>query len=364
MAQYNSGAAKSAVDLDWQCDRLAATQIAATLAVFTMRVTLMFAFWCLALVCLAALCSLRAGPACAGNRSASTVVVACIRGAVAIHAIVVIMSAYATLWVDNTISFAGLLNAKSILFIWLELAGALLALVMLNVLNIKDTLLLFIATATLAVVSIRTYAPGFYGWDLLPLGWYVPLAAAILLCALFRQRLARYARQPKDIYLQRGAIVGFLLLFLVPGMAAQCAAPLLTPTPRAADPLGKFGIALDRALDNQPDAIAFADLTNFEWNLVELYHSYTAENHLSGAARMGVALPARARFGINDGFYLAVFINNGKVVHYEPIPSAIASFRQQGAPSPIKLKCRDAIFAVSYSNGGRDFARLGHLSKR
>ena len=324
----------------------------------------MFAFWCLTLVCLATLWSLRAGAGYGGNRSASTFVVAGIRGAVAVHTAIVIMSVYAMLWVNDTISFAGLFSVKSMLFVWLELAGALLALALLNVLNIKDTLLLFAAAAMLAVVSIRTYAPGFYGWDLLPLGWYVPLTASILLGALPWRWRGRYARRIKDLYLQRGAAVAFLLLFLVPGMAAQCAAPLLTPAPRAADPPGKFSVALHQALESQPDTIAFADVANFEWSIIELYHSYTAENQLSGAARMGVALPARARFGINDGFYLAVFINNGKVVHYEPVPAAIANFRQQDAPNPIRLKYRDAIFAVRYPNDGPGFAQLTPASGR
>ena len=69
----------------------------------------------------------------------------------------------------------------------------------------------------------------------------------------------------------------------------------------------------------------------------------------------------KAGFGINEGFYLVVFINEGRVAHYESIPSRVAHFGYVGAPNPIRLGYDEAIFVARYRDsdrGGRGSRRL------
>ena len=85
----------------------------------------------------------------------------------------------------------------------------------------------------------------------------------------------------------------------------------------AANPDDAFGESLQTALSVRPSQIRFSDLTDFEWDTVEIYGSYTYRESISPIAREGTDIVSRSYFGYNELGDLAVFIKGGEVVYYE-----------------------------------------------
>lgn len=265
--------------------------------------------------------------------------------AAGIHSVVAVMT------LEATAQGSGALAVALVAFVWTELTLTLLVLVSLHWRKTKAPFALAgIAVAAFVFASVWFYTPSLYGWDLRPLGWYAVLITFIPMM-LFAALLLRHCIPlfSQYNYLWRGLIAVFLLMLLF-GVALHMFIASSS----------HFRVELNRALNSRPDEVNFAELTDFEWETVELYGAYTYESHFSPAARNGLDRMTKAGFGINEGFYLVVFINKGRVVHYESIPSRVAQFGYVGVPNPIRLGYDEAIFVARY----RDFDRDGRGSRR
>ena len=233
---------------------------------------------------------------------------------------------------------------------WTALAGGALVLALLSatIWNIRRA-------ALGAVVSISVfgcavwYAPTIYGWDLRPLGWYAILATAIPVLAFL------------TIFLRRAPIFRrFRRLRLGTAIALFAALACAVALQMAANPDDAFGESLQTALSVRPNQIRFSDLTDFEWDTVEIYGSYTYRESISPIAREGTDIVSRSYFGYNELGDLAVFIKGGEVVYYELVWHDRHGFRfPPGLQNPIVLTPEDAVFNVEYRDDG--YRRLAIL---
>ena len=184
--------------------------------------------------------------------------------AVGLHSVVAVMTPEATAQVSGSLAVA------LVAFVWTELTLTLLVLVSLHWWKTNVLFALAgIAVAAFVFASVWFYTPSLYGWDLRPLGWYALLITFIplmlLAALLLRHHIPLFSR---NNYFWRGLIAALLLVALF-GVALHTFIASSS----------HFRVELNRALNSRPDEVNFADLTDFEWETVELYGAYTYESH-------------------------------------------------------------------------------------
>ena len=226
---------------------------------------------------------------------------------------------------------------------WTSLAGGALVLALISaaIWNIRHAALG--ATVSIAVFGCAVwYAPAIYGWDLRPLGWYAILATAIPVLAFL------------TIFLRRAPVFRrFRWLRLGTAIALFAALACAVGFHMAANPDDAFGESLQTALSARPNQIRFSDLTDFEWDAVEVYGSYTNRESISPIALEGTDIVSRSYFGYNELGDLAVFIKGGEVVYYELVWYDRHGFRfPPESRNPIVLTPEDAVFNVEYRDDG------------
>ena len=154
---------------------------------------------------------------------------------------------------------------------WTSLAGAAMILALLNGLRWDARFAALGAVASVATFGCAIgYAPTIYGWDLQPMGWYAILASAIpalAFLALFLRRAPAFS----ESHWRRRLMAAALFI------ALACAVALHM----AANPADRFAANLNDALDSGASKIRFSDLTDFEWDTVEIYIPYTFDENLS-----------------------------------------------------------------------------------
>ena len=163
-----------------------------------------------------------------------------------------------------------LLDAYALPFLsWTSLASAALVLAMLNRLRWDARFALVGAAASVAAFVAAFgcavgFAPAIYGWDLRPLGWYAIMASFVpvlaFLAALLRRAVAFFQSRWR-----RGAPAAALFI------ALTCALGLHI----SSNPNNEFSERLRTALNDSPSEIGFSELTDFEWDTVEMYGAYT-----------------------------------------------------------------------------------------
>ena len=231
-----------------------------------------------------------------------------------------------------------------LLLAWTSLAGGALISALANRLNWNAR-----RAALGAVVSAATfgcavgYAPAIYGWDLRPMGWYAILAAAIPVLAFLALFLRRYSPVFSASSRRRFGLAIALFAALICAMAALM----------IANPADRFGNELRAALDGGADEIKFSDLTDFEWDAVEIYDPYASNKSLSPAAREGTDILSRSRFGYSEILDFAVFLKDGEVVYHEVVWRDNHAIRYpSGGTYPWTVPLEDAVFKVEYRDGG------------
>ena len=227
-----------------------------------------------------------------------------------------------------------------LLLAWTSLSGGALISALANRLDWNARL-----AALGAVVSAATfgcaiiYAPTIYGWDLRPMGWYAILATAIPVLAFASIFLRRYSPAFSASRRRRLGLATALFAALICALAAQM----------IANPADRFGGELRAALDGGADEIRFSDLTDFEWDAVEIYDPYASNESLSPAAREGTDMLSRSRFGYSEILDLAVFLRDGEVVYHEVVWRDDHTIRYpRDATYPWTVPREDAVFNVEH----------------
>ena len=231
---------------------------------------------------------------------------------------------------------------------WTPLAGAALTLALLNRLRWDARFAVVGAAASIAVFGCAVgYAPTIYGWDLQPMGWYAILASSIPVLgflALFLRRAPVFA---ESRWRRRGTAAALFI-------ALACALGFQI----ASNPFERFTANLRAALDGGASEVRFADLTDFEWDAVEIYDPYSNQKYLSPAARDGTDIVSRSYFGVNGNLDFLVFLDDGEVVHYEVVWRDNYSIRYPPAPYPWSVRREDAVFKAEYEPDGYGRLRL------
>ena len=233
-----------------------------------------------------------------------------------------------------------LLDAYVLPFLaWTTLAGAALILALLN--GLRWDARFAIAGAAVSVAGFGCavwYAPAIYGWDLRPMGWYAILVSAIPVLAFLTVFLRRVAAFSESRWRLRWMAAALFI-------ALACAVALHM----AANPADKFAANLNDALEGGASEIRFADLTDFEWDAVEIYFPYKFSGGLSPAAREKVDIVSRLGLGFDDVAFM-VFLKDGEIVYYEAAPHDNHKFDyppyDNPYPYPWTLRREDAVFTV------------------
>ena len=227
--------------------------------------------------------------------------------------------------------------------LWTSLAGAALALAALNGSRRSLRFAILGAAASIAAFGCAVgYAPAIYGWDLRPLGWYAILVTAVPVLA-FLVVFLRRAPALRRLRPLRYGLAAALFIALACGVGFQM----------ASNPNNEFSESLRTALDSRPSGIRFSELTDFEWDTVEMYGAYTYPEQISPAVREGADIVSLSYFEVNDGLEFAAFLRDGEVVYYEAFWTDGYSFHfPPGSRNPIVLKPEDAVFIVEYDSGG------------
>ena len=224
--------------------------------------------------------------------------------------------------------------------VWTSLASAALILAILNGLKWSAIRAAMGAAASIVAFGCAVwYAPDIYGWDLQPLGRYAILASAVPVLAFLALFLRRAPVFRRFLWLPLGtAIALFAALAYAVGLHMA-----------ANPPMTDFSESLRTALSARPPQIRFSELTDFEWDAVELYNSYTLPDGFSDIAREGTDIVARSYLGYNEVGDLAVFVKDGEVVYYEMVWQDRHTFVSSGSPV---LTPQDAVFNVEYEPEG------------
>ncbi len=232
-------------------------------------------------------------------------------------------------------------------FIWTSLASSTLLLALLNGLhwNARQAAL-GAAASVLAFGCAVWYAPTIYGWDLRPMGWCAIMASAVPVLAFMVLFLRRAPVFSKSRWLRIGTAVA-----LFAALAGAVGAHMAENPPDVA-----FSENLQAALSARPSQIQFAELTDFEWDALEMYNSYTFREKFSPIALESVDIVSRSHLGHNEAGDLAVFIKDGEVVYYEMVWDDRHSFVSSG--SPVVLTPQDAVFNVEYRDSGYRYLTL------
>ena len=236
------------------------------------------------------------------------------------------------------------------LTVWPSLASAALVLAFLNGLKWSAVHAAMGAAASAVAFGCAVwYAPDIYGWDLQPLGRYAILTSAIPVLAFLALFLRRAPVFSKSRWLPLGAAIAlFAALAYAVGLHMA-----------ANPPMTSFSESLRTALSARPNQIKLSELTDFEWDTVELYNSYTMPDDFSAIAREGTDIVSRIPLGYNEVGDLAVFIKDGEVVYYEMVwqNENKHTFLFPGG-SPVVLTPQDAVFNVEYRDSGYRYLSL------
>ena len=229
-----------------------------------------------------------------------------------------------------------------LLLTWTPLAGAALVLALLSRLRWDARFAIVGAVASVAVFGCAVgFAPTIYGWDLQPMGWYAILIAAIPALAFLALFLRRAPVFSASRWRRRGLAAALFV-------ALACALVIQMEF----NPFERFTPNLRAALDSGAPEIRFSDLTDFEWDAVEIYDPYDVEEYISPAARAGTDMISRSYFGVNGHHDFLVFLKDGEVVHYEVVWRGNYSIIYPNDPSVWSVKREDAIFEVERRPSG------------
>ena len=204
----------------------------------------------------------------------------------------------------------------------------------------------FSATGTVVAVLVFSgawfYVPVFYGWDMLPMGWYAVISTSLPVLSFLSVLLCQYVPLfGRHTWLRRGVLAG-LLTALIAGTAWQTI---------DASAASQFGRDLDTALTGRPARVRFADITNFEWDTLEIYDGYSSVDTLSPMAHGHIDLSTMSVLAWSDTNRLVVFIGDGKVAHYDLVPASWFSLPGEYSSSLSNLyvlSYDEAVFSVAY----------------
>ena len=229
-----------------------------------------------------------------------------------------------------------------LLLTWTPLAGAALVLALLSRLRWDARFAVLGAVVSAAVFGCAIgFAPTIYGWDLQPMGWYAILVSsipALAFLALFLRRAPAFSASRW----RRGGLAAALFIALACALGLQM----------EFNPFERFTPNLRAALDSGASEVRFSDLTDFEWDAVEIYDPYDVEEYISPAARAGTDMISRSYFGVNGHHDFLVFIKGGEVVHYEVVWRENYSIIYPNDPSAWSVKREDAVFKVERRPSG------------
>ena len=225
---------------------------------------------------------------------------------------------------------------------WTPLAGATLVLALLNGLRWDARFAALGAAASIAVFGCAVwYAPTIYGWDLRPLGWYAILASAIPVLAFLALFLRRYSRAFSESRWRRRGLAA------APFIALACAVALQT----ALTPADRFGGNLRAALDGGLNEISFADLADFDWDIVEIHNPSREEFSPDIMEKTDIITLSYFR-GMDVPVDFIVFRKEGEVVHFETVRRRNSHhFQLPPGVDPMILRREDAVFVVEYEFG-------------
>ena len=227
--------------------------------------------------------------------------------------------------------------------VWTVLAGALVALSFIDRRRKNMTLTLIgAASSAFVFVGAVACAPSLYGRDLRPFGWYALLATSVPLL-MFAGILLRDAPLSSRLpYFRHGLIAGAFLA-LAAGMALQM---------KVGASANGFGRELGASLDTGEAEIHFSEITDFEWDLVEIYGPYTSKGMISEAAREGVDVITLSQVvRMNENFSLVVFMDEDRVVYYEIVPRTVAGIHDPDNRNPIVRRYGEARARVEHQEG-------------
>ena len=232
-----------------------------------------------------------------------------------------------------------LLDGYAVPFLsWTSLAGAAMILALLNRSRWDARFAILGAVVSLATFGCAVgFAPAIYGWDLQPMGWYAILVSsipALAFLALFLRRAPIFSASRW----RRGGMAAALFAALV------CAVGLHM----AANPADKFAANLNDALDGGASEIRFSDLTDFEWDTVEIYIPYTFDENLSPEARASADIVSRSHLGFNNRVDFMAFLKDEEIVYYEAVwhDKHTFDYPPHDQPYPWTLRREDAVFTV------------------
>ena len=229
-----------------------------------------------------------------------------------------------------------------LLLTWTPLAGAALVLALLSRLRWDARFAVLGAVVSIAVFGCAVgFAPTIYGRDLQPMGWYAILVSFIPVLGFLAVFLRRAPVFSASRW-RRGGLAAALFLALAFALGLQM----------EVNPFERFTPNLRAALDSGAPEIRFSDLTDFEWDEVEIYDPYSTERSLSPAARAGTDMISRSYFGVNGHHDFLVFIKGGDVVHYEVVWRENYSIKYPDDPGAWSVKHEDAVFEVEYRPSG------------
>ena len=222
---------------------------------------------------------------------------------------------------------------------WTPLAGAAVILALLNRLRRDARFAVLGAVVSAAAFGCAVgYAPAIYGWDLQPMGWYAILVSsipALAFLALFLRRAPVFSASRR----RRRGLAAALFAALVCAMGLHM----------AANPADRFAANLNDALDGGASEIRFSDLTDFEWDAVEIYIPYTFDDDLSPAARASADIVSRSYLGFNSRVDFMAFLKDEEVVYYETVWHDKHTFdypHPDDQSYPWTLRREDAVFTV------------------
>ena len=228
--------------------------------------------------------------------------------------------------------------------IWTALAGAALVLAIPNgmIWNIRYAAL-GAASSVIAFGCAVIYAPTIYGRDLQPLGWYAIMASAIPVLAFLSIFLRRAPIFSQSHWRRRG------LAFALFAALAWAVGFQMASVSESAE----FTESLRAAADSQPSQIRLSELTDFEWDAVELYSGgYLSAGDFSPAAREGVDIMDRTNVAVREGLHLAVFTKDGKAVYHEIFSWDGYYIQYPPSTNRMILKREEAVFNLGYSPYG------------
>ena len=247
--------------------------------------------------------------------------------------------------------------------IWAETAAALALLAVLNRRRYSRFGIAGAAASGFAFAGVWLHAPTMYavpipdglGWRLSGPGWVAALMVsipALAFLALFLRRAAIFGGFPRLPRIIAAAVFAALV----------CAGAVQT----ISAPRYELSRGMSAALSAGGGEIRLSELTDFEWDAVEIYASPSDKN-LTPTGRGGVNLLDRLMHGAGEESGMFVFAKGGKAIYRKALLSEIAyiEYRYNLSDSsrpdfvnPIILKRADAAFAPEYAYGAESAPTL------